>query len=349
MQTIDFRSDTVTRPSEEMKAAMSLAAVGDDVFAEDPTAEALQARCAQMFGHEAALFFPSGTMANQAAIQVHASPGDEVICGDLSHIYHYEGGGIARNAGASVRLLSGNRGRFSAEQVRGAVNPPDSHFARTALVAIEDTVNKGGGAVWDLGEVGAIRKATQALGLPLHADGARVWNAQIARGADASPTADWSDYGQLYDSLSVCFSKGMGAPVGSVLIGHKAFIQRAHRVRKVMGGGMRQIGGLAAACMYALDHHLPQLHQDHDLAKQWGDVVLDHPEFDGLDPVESNIVIATLRKGIPSDASVNQLAQLGILCMSFGPTKIRWVMHRDIEKAAFDSAAERLREWRYRQ
>lgn len=340
MEAIDFRSDTVTRPTPAMLKAMGQAAVGDDVFAEDPTAGALEARCARLLGHETGLFFPSGTMANQAAIQVHVAPGDEVVCGELSHIYHYEGGGIARNAGASVRLLAGDRGRFTAAQVAGAINPPDSHFARTALVALEDTVNKGGGAVWDAAEVAAIRWVTEAEGLPLHLDGARLWNAQVARGAATGPDADWSAYGTLFDSVSICFSKGLGAPVGSVLVGSEAFIRRAHRVRKVMGGGMRQIGGLAAACLHALDHHLPLLHRDHAAAARWGEAVSAHPDFIAIEPVETNIVIATLRSGLAADTVVQALGVQGIRCMAFGPTKIRWVMHRDISPAQLDRALE---------
>lgn len=340
MEAIDFRSDTVTKPTEAMLDAMARAAVGDDVFAEDPTAAELEGRCARLLGHEAGLFFPSGTMANQAAIQVHVAPGDEVICGDLSHIYHYEGGGIARNAGASVRLIAGDRGRFTAEQVEAAVNPPDSHFARTGLVALEDTVNKGGGAVWDVAEVARIRAVSAARGLPLHLDGARFWNAQVARGAGTGADADWSEVGTLFDSISVCFSKGLGAPVGSVLVGSEAFIQRAHRVRKVMGGGMRQIGGLAAACLHALDHHLPALHRDHAAAAQWGAVAASHPDFIGLEPVETNIVIATLRPGLAAEAAVEAMGRAGIRCMAFGPTKIRWVFHRDVTAAQLERGLE---------
>jgi threonine aldolase len=346
MEGIDFRSDTVTRPTADMLVAMSAAAVGDDVFAEDPTAGALERRCARMLGHEAGLFFPSGTMANQAAIQVHVAPGDEVICGDLSHIYHYEGGGIARNAGASVRLLGGNRGRFTAEQVAEAVNPPDSHFARTALVALEDTVNKGGGAVWDAGEIERIRKVAGQHGLPVHLDGARLWNAQVARGADVGADANWSDYGQRFDSISVCFSKGLGAPVGSVLIGSEHFIRRAHRVRKVMGGGMRQIGGLAAACLHALDHHLPELHRDHERAQRLGAALSNHPDFVGLEPVETNIVIAELRSGLSATDAAAQLGERGMRCMAFGPTKIRWVIHRDLNNDHLDRALDVLEGWR---
>lgn len=346
MERIDFRSDTVTRPTADMLAAMGAAAVGDDVFAEDPTAGELERRCARMLGHEAGLFFPSGTMANQAAIQVHVAPGDEVICGDLSHIYHYEGGGIARNAGASVRLLGGNRGRFTAEQAVAAINPPDSHFARTALIALEDTVNKGGGAVWEEDEIERIRAVAEARGLPVHLDGARLWNAQVARGASVGTDADWSGYGRRFDSISVCFSKGLGAPVGSVLVGSTDFIRRAHRVRKVMGGGMRQIGGLAAACLHALDHHLPELHRDHERARRLGEALLAHPDFVGLEPVETNIVIAELRPGVAAAEAARELEERGMRCMAFGPTKIRWVLHRDLNDAHLDRALAVLEAWR---
>lgn len=346
MERIDFRSDTVTRPTADMLAAMGAAAVGDDVFAEDPTAGELERRCARMLGHEAGLFFPSGTMANQAAIQVHVAPGDEVICGDLSHIYHYEGGGIARNAGASVRLLGGNRGRFTAEQAAAAINPPDSHFARTALIALEDTVNKGGGAVWAEDEIERIRAVADERGLPVHLDGARIWNAQVARGASVGTDADWSGYGRRFDSISVCFSKGLGAPVGSVLVGSADFIRRAHRVRKVMGGGMRQIGGLAAACLFALDHHLPELHRDHERARRLGEALLAHPDFTGLEPVETNIVIAELRPGVSAADATRELEERGMRCMAFGPTKIRWVLHRDLNDAHLDRALAVLEAWR---
>lgn len=342
MEAIDFRSDTVTRPDAGMRAALAAARVGDDVFGEDPTVRELETRCAQLLGHEAGLFFPSGTMANQAAIQVHVRPGDEVICGDLSHIYHYEGGGIARNAGASVRLVGGDQGRFTAEAAEAAINPGDSHFARTRLVAVEDTVNKGGGAVWDEGELSRLRTMTRRRGLGLHLDGARVWNAQVARGAATDRGADWSSYGRHFDSISVCLSKGLGAPVGSVLLGDRDFIREAHRVRKVMGGGMRQVGLLAAAGLYALDHQLPRLEADHALARQLAAACLAHPTVSGVAPVETNIVIFELRPGHPATDAVAALADLGVLAMTFGPSKVRLVTHRDIRPEQVARACEAL-------
>ena len=241
MSSIDLRSDTVTRPTEAMLAAMMAAPTGDDVYGEDPTVNRLQDVLAERFGHEAGLFCPSGTMANQMAINVHTQPGDEVVCHRLSHIYNYEGGGIARNSGASVRLVHAPRGAMPAETIRSEVNPADSHFARTALVCVEDTVNKGGGAVQAQMDLEAGSAACRDLGLPFHLDGARAWNALRATGED------WTRYGRRFDSISLCLSKGLGTPVGSVLLGSRAFIEEAHRSRKVMGGGMRQVGILAAA------------------------------------------------------------------------------------------------------
>ncbi|MED5336424.1 MAG: threonine aldolase family protein, partial [Bacteroidota bacterium] len=249
MSSIDLRSDTVTRPTEAMLAAMMAAPTGDDVYGEDPTVNRLQDVLAERFGHEAGLFCPSGTMANQMAINVHTQPGDEVVCHRLSHIYNYEGGGIARNSGASVRLVHAPRGAMPAETIRSEVNPADSHFARTALVCVEDTVNKGGGAVQAQADLEAGSAACRDLGLPFHLDGARAWNALRATGED------WTRYGRRFDSISLCLSKGLGTPVGSVLLGSRAFIEEAHRSRKVMGGGMRQVGILAAAGLHAIEHH----------------------------------------------------------------------------------------------
>ena len=342
MEVLDFRSDTVTQPDAAMRAAMLQAPVGDDVFGEDPTVRELEARCARMLGMEAGRFFPSGTMANQAAIQVHVRPGDEVICGDLSHIYHYEGGGIARNAGASVRLLAGDRGRFTAAAAAAAINPGESHFARTRMVAVEDTVNKGGGAVWDVEEISRLRELTRQRGLALHLDGARLWNAQVARGAATDSNADWSDYGLRFDSISLCFSKGLGAPVGSILLGNRDFIREAHRVRKVMGGGMRQVGMLAAAALHALDHHLPALHRDHQLASQLGAACAQHPDVVSVAPVETNIVIFQLHPHRTSEAAVEALKQKGILAMTFGPDKVRLVTHRDLPAQAAALTSEIL-------
>lgn len=339
----DFRSDTLTRPTQDMLDAMHAAQTGDDVFAEDPTTEAFQQRCADMFGHEAALFCPSGTMTNQIAINVHVRPGDEVICDRMAHIYNYEGGGIARNSGASVRLLNGDHGRFHWTDVEAEINPPDSHYARTSLVCLEDTCNRGGGSVWDVTDIEAIRKGCDAVDLPLHLDGARCWNAMIARAGNAMPSQEeWREYGRLFDSISVCFSKGLGAPVGSVLIGSKAFISEAHRARKVFGGGMRQIGVLTAACNHALDHELPRLHEDHQRAKQIGNVLENLIRVVGVDPVETNIVIFEIAAGLTAAAFVESAAKQGVHCFAFGPQRVRLVVHRDLNQAQVDAACEAL-------
>lgn len=339
----DFRSDTLTRPTPSMLDAMHAARTGDDVFAEDPTTEAFQERCARLFGHEAALFCPSGTMTNQIAINVHVQPGDEVICDRMAHIYNYEGGGIARNSGASVRLLNGNHGRFSWNDVQAEINPPDSHYARTSLVCVEDTVNRGGGAVWDLAELKAIREGCSAAGLPLHLDGARCWNAMVARAGGNMPAeAEWQAYGQLFDSISICFSKGLGAPVGSVVIGSKKFIDEAHRARKVFGGGMRQIGVLTAACDYALDYELPRLHKDHVRAQQLGQALEGMKRVVAVDPVETNIVIFEIESGLTASEFVAEATALGIHCFAFGPQRVRLVVHRDLNQAQIDASCDAL-------
>ncbi len=343
---IDLRSDTVTRPTAAMIAAMSAAPTGDDVFAEDPTMNALQERVADMFGHESALFFPSGTMANQAAIQVHTQPGDEVLCGHLSHIYHYEGGGIARNSGASVRLVGHGNGTFDADQIQAAINPPDAHYARTSLVAAEDTVNKGGGAVWSLDALKDVRAAAKRHHLPFHLDGARCWNAQVARGASAADLPMWRSYGRLFDSMSVCFSKGLGCPVGSVLIGERDFIREAHRSRKVLGGGMRQVGILAAACLHALDHHIDRMASDHEAARRIGAAAAANACIARVDPVESNIVIFHLAEQVPAEVMRQDAENDGIRCFPFGPHAIRMVTHHDITEEHIDKTCAFLRGWK---
>ncbi len=336
---IDLRSDTVTRPTEGMLRAMMAAETGDDVYAEDPTVNRLQATLAERFGQEAGLFCPSGTMANQIAINVHTSPGDEVVCHRLSHVYNYEGGGIARNSGASVRLVDAPGGAMPPEVIRAEVNPADSHFARTALVCVEDTVNKGGGAVQDLDGLTAGSEACRSLGLPFHLDGARAWNALRATGED------WTRYGQRFDSISLCLSKGLGTPVGSVLLGTRDFIQEAHRARKVMGGGMRQVGILAAAGLYALDHHFDRLEEDHRRARAIGEVLESHPAVDTVASVDTNIVIATLQGGRPAEDLISASKAAGILCSAFGPDKVRWVTHLDFGDNDLAQVLSFLRAW----
>lgn len=331
---IDLRSDTVTKPTAPMLEAMMRAEVGDDVFAEDPTVNLLQEKLADMFGKEAGLFCPSGTMTNQLAIGVHTRPGDEVICDRLSHIYNYEGGGIARNSGASVRLIHGDQGRFTVEQIQGEVNPADSHYSRTSLVAVEDTCNKGGGAIYDFDELKRLSEFARSKGLGFHLDGARAFNAIVEMGYDTK------EYGRLFDSISICLSKGLGTPAGSVLLGSTDFIREAHRGRKVMGGGMRQVGILAAAGIYALDHHLPKLKEDNDRAKAIGEILAAHPKVSKVYPVQTNIVIFQLHQADGAEQFCASLEKEGIRSMPFGPDKVRFVFHHEIG----DDHLERLKD-----
>lgn len=324
MNWIDFRSDTVTRPGKEMLQAMIEARTGDDVFGEDPTVNALQDKLALIFGMEAALFCASGTMTNQIAIKAHTDPGDEVICSDLAHVFVYEGGGMAANSGVQARLLPGNRGRFTAEQVESAVNPVDPHRAHTALVCVENTVNRGGGCCWDIEEIAKIKQVTERHRLGFHLDGARLYNALIARNERPQ------QYGKLFDSISICLSKGLGCPVGSVLLGDKQFIKKAHRIRKRMGGGMRQAGILAAAGIYALDHLVERLEQDHAHAKEVA-FLLSQNEFIGeILPVETNIIIFEVKGKYTAPFVVQKLKESGILVLAVSPTHIRMVFHIDI-------------------
>ncbi|MCH1581880.1 MAG: beta-eliminating lyase-related protein [Flavobacteriales bacterium] len=336
---IDLRSDTVTRPTEAMLKAMVAAPTGDDVYAEDPTVNRLQSELAERFGHEAGLFCPSGTMANQIAINVHVSPGDEVICHRLSHIYNYEGGGIARNSGASVRLVDAPQGAIPPEVIQAEVNPADSHFARTALVCVEDTVNKGGGAVQSIETLAAGSDASRSAGLPFHLDGARAWNALRTTGQD------WERYGQMFDSISLCLSKGLGTPAGSVLLGTRDFIQEAHRTRKVMGGGMRQVGILAAAGLHAIEHHFDRLEEDHQRAGRIGQLLSDHPSIAEVAPVETNIVIAQLSNGRSASELVEAQRKEGVLCSAFGPDKVRWVTHLDFGDDDLSRVLRALEGW----
>ena len=322
---IDLRSDTLTRPTPAMLAAMMTAPVGDDVFGEDPTVNALEQKVAHLFGMEAALFCPSGTMTNQLAIRTHVRPGDEVICDQISHIYLYEGGGIAVNALASVALLAGHRGKLTPELIAPAINnPTDVHRPVSRLVSLENTVNKGGGCYYTLPELTAIRQLCDQHGLGLHLDGARLFNALVETG-DA-PEA----YGRVFDSISICLSKGLGCPVGSLLLGSGTFIAQAKRFRKLMGGGWRQAGFLAAAGIYALDHNIQRLKIDHSRARQIGHILASQPQIAEVFPVETNIVIGRLVDGITNTNYLAQLKEQGILGVAFGPQLIRFVTHLDL-------------------
>jgi threonine aldolase len=300
---IDFRSDTVTKPTEEMLAAMFTAKVGDDVFGEDETINALEEKCALMFGMENAMFCPSGTMSNQIAIKCFTQPLDEVITDQTAHIYRYEGGGIMFNSGASVRLLNGDRGRITAEMIESEINPIGNvHHPHSSLVVLENTVNRGGGSYYTLDEIEPIYHLCKLKGLKLHLDGARLFNALAATGDHTK------SYGKYFDGISICLSKGLGAPVGSVLLGSNDTIKYARRIRKVLGGGMRQAGFLAAAGIYALDHHVDRLAIDHSNAKRIADVLLDLPFVKSIMPVDTNIIIFELTDKKNADHFVALLA-----------------------------------------
>jgi threonine aldolase len=335
---VDVRSDTVTQPTPEMLQAMLRAQVGDDVYGEDETVNELQRKAADMFGKQAALFCPSGTMSNQIGIRVHTRPGDEVICDEIAHIYLYEGGGIAANSGASVRLLRGERGRFTAEQVRDSINRrDDAHLPWTRLVAIENTVNKGGGCCWDLGEIERIRTVCDQHGIAMHLDGARLFNALVARGQ--SPP----EYGRLFDTLSICLSKGLGAPAGSLLLGSTELIARAHRQRKLMGGGMRQSGYLAAAGLFALEHNVQRLAEDHARAHALGSALRSLPYVSEILPVETNIVIFRLDQRLATESFLQQLQHQQVRATSMGHQLIRFVFHLDVSDDQFETLLTALR------
>lgn len=334
----DLRSDTFTKPSPAMLEAMMQAAVGDDVFGEDPTVNELEALTANMFGMEAGIFCPSGTMTNQIAIKCHTQPGDEVICDNLSHVYQYEGGGIAFNSSASVRLLEGNRGRITAEQVKEAVNNPfDAHKALTSLVSLENTANRGGGSCYDFADIVAIKEVCNQYGLKLHLDGARLFNALVAQ--KETP----QQYGEVFDSISICLSKGLGTPVGSVLLGKTDYIKKARRIRKVFGGGMRQAGYLAAAGIYALQNNVERLQTDHDHAKQIAAALLEKDFIGAMLPVETNIVIFEVKGSHTPASFVTYLKEREVLCLAVSPTQVRMVVHLDVTEAMVEHLVEVIR------
>ncbi|MBM3164175.1 MAG: aminotransferase class I/II-fold pyridoxal phosphate-dependent enzyme [Bacteroidetes bacterium] len=333
MKNADFRSDTVTLPTPSMLKAMMDAPLGDDVFQEDPTVNALEAYAADLFGKESALFCASGTQTNQIAIMAHTSPGGEVICHAESHIYKYEGGGIARNSQCSMKLVQGNLGRILPNQLESCLNnPKDVHLPLTQLVSVEDTANRGGGAVYKIEDLRDIQKFCATKGLPLHLDGARIFNALAVNGMNTKT------YGQMFDSISLCLSKGLGAPVGSLLLGTESFIEKARRFRKVLGGGMRQAGILAAAGIYALENNISRLHEDHRRAKLLGETLVMQSWVQEIFPVETNIVVAVLHKEDQRDLVQQQLMDLGIACIAFGPGMLRFVTHLNIDDEALEKA-----------
>lgn len=324
---VDFRSDTVTRPTPAMREAMFSAKLGDDVFGEDPSINELENLCANMFGMEAAIFCPSGTMTNQIAIKCHTQPGDEVICDESSHIYQYEGGGIAFNSGASVKLLAGDRGRVKAEQVEKAIQPDDVHRPISRLVSLENTSNRGGGSCYEIKDLEEIKAICKKYGLSFHLDGARLWNALVAKGQTAR------QYGELFDSISVCLSKSLGCPVGSLLLGDTAFIKKARRVRKVFGGGMRQAGFMAAAGIYALKHNIERLEEDHRHAKMIGEALQQKGFINQVLPIETNIIIFELKPGMSAKELVEKMKATDILAYAIAPDRVRLVVHLDITPA----------------
>jgi len=324
---IDFRSDTVTMPTPGMLDFMHSAPVGDDVFGEDPSINSLERITAAKFGMEAGLFCPSGTMTNQLAIKTHTQAGDEVICDELSHIYQYEGGGIAFNSGCSVKLLHGDRGRITADQILAGINPEDVHKPITSLISLENTSNRGGGACYDFETFKAIKKVATDYKLPLHLDGARLFNAIVEK--KEAPI----EYGNIFDSISICLSKGLGAPVGSVLIGNAAFIKKARRWRKVFGGGMRQAGSLAAAGIYALEHHIERLAEDHKNAKILSEALAKKDFVSSILGVETNIVIATIGGKYTAASFAAALKDKGILAIAMTPTQVRFVFHLNISES----------------
>jgi threonine aldolase len=333
---IDLRSDTVTRPTAGMLDAMMSAKVGDDVYGEDPTVDGLEKKLATMFHMEAGLFCPSGTMTNQIAIKCFTQPMDEVICDQTAHVYRYEGGGIAYHSLSSVRLLNGPRGILSAEMIENEINEENIHYPHSSLVVLENTVNKGAGACYTLDQIEPIHTLCNIKGLKLHLDGARLFNALVATGDKAA------GYGKFFDGISICLSKGLGAPVGSVLLGSKETIRKAKKIRKVFGGGMRQAGFLAAAGIYALDHHIERMATDHQHAKVLAQVLEKQRYVKSVMPVETNILIFEVAHPFNAAQIVEALRKKGLLCSATGPKTIRFVLHLDVSAQMIDRASEML-------
>jgi len=335
--TVDLRSDTLTKPTSEMLEAMFSAEVGDDVFGEDPTINALEQKSAEIFGMEAGLYCPSGTMTNQIAIRVHVKPGDEVICDKSSHIYNYEGGGIAANAGASVKVVNGHRGKMTSKEIIECINPDDYHCPVSRLVSIENTSNLGGGSYYTIEEMEKISNVANSHDLSFHLDGARIFNALVALGK--KPLS----LGKIFHSISICLSKGLGAPMGSLLIGDKIFIKKARRVRKLMGGGMRQAGYMAAAGLYALENHVERLKDDHRRAKEIAVEIAKLAYITEIVPVDTNIIIFKLNDKIDLDSFLLKLEKEGVLAVSLGPQMVRMVTHLNITDEMVNKVVETLK------
>lgn len=337
---IDLRSDTVTKPDAGMRRAMAEAEVGDDVFSDDPTVNRLQERVAELFGKEAALFTPSGTMANQIVFKTIARPGWEILCERECHIANYEVGGPAVHSGLMVNLLPSERGFFTAEQVRSAIRPINEHCPLTKIVELENTHNRHGGTVCDIEQIAEIGEVCREKDLHFHLDGARIWNAHVASGVSLA------EYASYFDTLAVCLSKGMGAPMGSLTLGTRDFISEARRIRKLFGGGMRQVGIVAAAGLYALDHNLAKLKQDHSNAKKLADGLnaLEELSVD-FSRTQTNIVLADIaNENITPEQLMNTLGELGVLCFPFGVQRLRFVTHLDVSESDITVALERIGE-----
>ena len=321
---IDLRSDTVTKPTKGMLQAMMEAEVGDDVYKEDPTVNKLEQYVTNLFGMEEALFFPTGSMANQAAIKLHTQPAEQLICDKWAHVFNYEGGGASFNSGVSCKLVDGDRGMITAAQVVENINPPDFyHSPLTTLVCLENTTNKGGGACYNFEEIKKIRKVCDTHNLGFHLDGARLMNAIVAKKENPK------DYGKVFDTLTVCLSKGMGTPLGTVLVGKEKLMQNAMRVRKVLGGGMRQIGFMAAAGLYAFENHIDRLAEDHKKASEIANVLSQQPYVSKVEPTETNIVIFYLREGFSEEKFMDDLHEKEIIISNMGQGKLRIVTHLD--------------------
>ncbi len=333
-QYLDFRSDTVTRPTAGMRRAMANAEVGDDVLGDDPSVSKLQSRIAEMLGKEAALYVPSGTMSNLIGVRVHCKPGDEMICDAGCHIYNYEQAGYAQLSGIAARMVEGRRGVIEVEQLEGLIRPADAHYVRTRLLTLENTHNRGGGRIQPYDTAEAVCRWAHRNGLATHLDGARLFNAAVATGIEP---ARWT---QHFDTVSVCFSKGLGAPVGSALAGSRDLIREAHRHRKVLGGGMRQAGVIAAAALYALEHHVERLAEDHANARRLAGGI---HKVEGLeiDPEEVDTNLVFFRVDPASGTAAEFCAHIreeGLLMLPTAPTTIRAVTHLDVDAAAVDRA-----------
>ena len=337
---INLISDTVTKPSSEMLQFMFNAKVGDDVFKQDPTVNEFEAIVADLFGMESALFFPTGTMTNQTAIKLHTNPGDQIICDKWSHIHLYESGGASANSGVNFNLLDGNRGMITAEQVKNGINDPEFYHAPLSkLVAVENTTNKGGGACYDLTELQKIKEVCSENNLKYHLDGARLWNALVAKKQHPK------QFGELFDTISVCFSKGLGAPIGSVLVGDAETIKRAMRIRKIFGGNLRQSGYLAAAGIYALKNNINRLEEDHRRAKELGEVLQSLSWIEKVEPIETNILIFNIKSNLNEKETIEKLKQKGIHISSMGQGKLRIVTHLDYKEVMHDYVRETLQKF----